>query len=73
MSDSREDFANNIEELMNRVGRHAMNSEEAARIWEELMTSQGKVTVNTSMVGKIDSIVLKREQLGTLEKEGRQK
>ena len=74
MSDSREAFANNIEELMNRVGKHAMNSEEAARIWEELMTSQGKVTVNTSKIGELkNNAVLKREQLGTLEKEEKKK
>ena len=73
MSDSREDFANNIDKLINEFGVEGLSSEEAARKWEQLMTSQGKVTVNTSMVGKIDSIVLKREQLGTLEKEGRQK
>lgn len=74
MSDSREGFANNIVELMNRVGRHAMNSQEAEDEWERMMASQGAITINTSKIGELNNnAVLKREQLGTLEKEGRQK
>lgn len=54
MNDSRELFASQIEELMKKIGKHAMGSDDAVSEWEKITTSKGDAFVNLSTFDKMN-------------------